>query len=629
MGLLDAALSYAKKGWPVIPLWWPLPGGKCACGMECDSPGKHPIIKNWTSQGTTDETTIRQWFGKWPKANLGILTGERSGILLLDVDLKDDGPDNLSGLEAKHGKLPDTIEAITGSGGRHVLFKYPRRRVILNRARFHPGLDTRSNGGMFVAAPSLHSSGRQYEWDAFFHPDTFPLADAPEWLLDLMSKAPERKTSTDSPINEKIQRGQRNSALTSLAGSMRNRGMSENAIMAALKAENKARCVPPLKEVEIKQIAKSVSRYEPGKVFTKGEKKKFAPIITCLKDVEPEDIHWLWEPYIPLKKITLMEGDPGVGKTWAALTIASAVSTGAPFPSCDDGKPKNHREPLTVLYLTAEDGIGDTLRPRLDAVGADVSRVFVLSGGIDEEGNQREITLGLLESATAVLNPALIVIDPLQAFLGAGVDMHRANEVRPFLSKLASIAETHNCAVVCLRHLAKASASKALYRGLGSIDFAAAARSVLLVGADPNNPGQRGIVHVKSSLAPIGPSIGYELRNGQFFWTGVTDLTAATLLQPEPVNDEEKGALDEAKEWLKNYLADGPKSSRDVLKNAREAGFSEATIRRGKTGLNIRVEKSGLKGVRGGGNWQWSIGGRSFLVEDTAESWPPNEDAWP
>lgn len=260
--ILKAALSFAARGWPAIPLWWPLPGGRCACGdVKCESPGKHPIIKDWVKQGATDETTIRQWWAKWPKANVGILTGDRSGILLLDVDTKDDGPDHIATLEAQYGKLPDTVEAITGSGGRHVLFRYPQGRVIPNKARFHSGLDARSNGGMFVAAPSLHSNGRRYEWDAFFHPDTTPLTDAPEWLLQLMERKPHGKTAP--PVEEYITEGARNSTLTSLAGTMRRRGMSPEAIFAALMAENLKRCVPPLDEGEVQAIAESVSKYPP------------------------------------------------------------------------------------------------------------------------------------------------------------------------------------------------------------------------------------------------------------------------------------------------------------------------------------------------------------------------------
>jgi len=261
--ILEAALSHAGRGWPVFPLWWPLPNGSCACGNpSCGSIGKHPISRGWQEQATTDEVVIKQFWKQWPNANIGILTGERSGILLLDVDLKGDGPTHLAELETTYGALPETVESLTGSGGRHVLFKYPTGRDIPNTARFYTGLDTRSNGGLFVAPGSLHKSGRRYEWKIGHLPDDVPLAEAPEWLLKLMEN--KAKVKAAQPIDDFIPDGERNSTLTSLAGSMRRRGMSHEAIEAALMTENEQRCFPPLDGNEVRTIAASVSRYPPG-----------------------------------------------------------------------------------------------------------------------------------------------------------------------------------------------------------------------------------------------------------------------------------------------------------------------------------------------------------------------------
>ncbi len=264
---LQAALEYLRRGWSVIPIH-SIQSGRCTCGkLDCDSQGKHPRILDWTNQGTTDEKTIRQWWQRWPEANIGILTGEKSGLLVLDVD-GTEGADALAELEATHGPLPETIEAITGSGGRHVLFKYPVGRSIPNKARFQPGLDTRSNGGQFVAVPSLHLSGRRYAWDSEHHPDDITLADAPEWLLKLMETKPERHVA--KPVADYIPEGERNATLTSLAGSMRRRGMSQEAIGAALWAENQARCVPPLERAEVDRIAGSVCQYAPAAEMQRG-----------------------------------------------------------------------------------------------------------------------------------------------------------------------------------------------------------------------------------------------------------------------------------------------------------------------------------------------------------------------
>jgi RecA-family ATPase len=208
------------------------------------------------------------------------------------------------------------------------------------------------------------------------------------------------------------------------------------------------------------------------------------PLIICMAYVEPEEVSWLWYPYIPLRKQTLLEGDPGAGKTWLALTIASLVSRGDPFPG---DAPDTLRAPANVLYLSAEDGLADMLRKRLDAANADVKRVHVLVGWQQGE-TQACISLGDLmpiEETLKALRPALVVIDPIQAYLGASVDMHRANEVRPVLAGLAALAEEYDCAIMTIRQLTKSAQDRAVYRGLGSIDFAAAARSIVLAGQEP------------------------------------------------------------------------------------------------------------------------------------------------
>ncbi|WP_235827720.1 bifunctional DNA primase/polymerase [Acetivibrio saccincola] len=265
MTMMDAALKYAEANIPVIPLHWICEDGSCSCkkGQQCDSKGKHPLYTGWYKNSTADVEQIRKWWTKTPYANIGIPTGEKSGWLVLDVD--DGGDETISALEATHGKLPDTVTAVTGSGGRHYVFKYPKGRSIPNKTKFAPGLDTRSTGGLIVVAPSIHVSGNRYEWIKDHSPFDRTPAEAPEWLLKLMEKVEVLLTPFEgSSIAAEIKEGSRNSTLTSLAGTMRARGMTEESIYAALLAENNARCNPPLDEVEVRKIAHSVSRYQPN-----------------------------------------------------------------------------------------------------------------------------------------------------------------------------------------------------------------------------------------------------------------------------------------------------------------------------------------------------------------------------
>jgi hypothetical protein len=324
--------------------------------------------------------------------------------------------------------------------------------------------------------------------------------------------------------------------------------------------------------------------------------------LVCVRDIEPEPIEWLWKPYIPLGKVTMLEGDPGVGKSWVSLAIATAVSLGRGLPGTEPTEPAN------VLVLNYEDGKADTIRPRLDNLGADVGRIFVANGFVVlDTGKQVTQESGLtLESLILECGARLVIVDPLVMLLGPNVDMHRANETRAAMTVLADIAERRKCAILCVRHLTKGSKDRSIYRGIGSVDFTAACRSVLLVGVDPQNHDRRAVVHIKSNIAEFGPSQGYEIREGSFFWAGESDLTAARILAPEPGGDSH-AALEDAKDFLKQVLADGPVPAKQVFREAEEGGISEKTLRRAKAELGIRVKRLGTAGKRGGGGWAWEL----------------------
>lgn len=195
---LQAALAYASRGWPVIPIWWPMPHG-CACRKpDCDSVGKHPLgalVTHGLTDASTDPAIISQWFRRYPSANVGIVTGPVSGIFVLDVDTKKDGEQTLVEHVVARGPLGDTLHALTGSGGDHYLFQYPSFRLQNSAGKLGPGLDTRGAGGYIVAPPSVHASGKQYTW-------TNPLAEvlhAPAWLLSLLQPPPEAPARTHGP----------------------------------------------------------------------------------------------------------------------------------------------------------------------------------------------------------------------------------------------------------------------------------------------------------------------------------------------------------------------------------------------------------------------------------------------
>lgn len=242
-----------------------------------------------------------------------------------------------------------------------------------------------------------------------------------------------------------------------------------------------------------------------------------------MEDVQTWEVNWLWYPYIPYGKITVIEGDPGEGKTTLALTLVALLSRGQPLP-CDEDIPY---EPISIIYQTAEDGIDDTIKPRLEKANADCSKIRV----IDETEKELSMTDERLEQAIAETNAKLVILDPIQAYIGSNVDMHRANEIRPVLKRLGIIAEKYGCAIVLIGHMNKASGSKSTYRGLGSIDIQATARSVLLVARIPDKPNIRIMAQDKPSLVAAGDSIGFEISEDRGFeCIGPYDITVDELL---------------------------------------------------------------------------------------------------
>jgi hypothetical protein len=316
--------------------------------------------------------------------------------------------------------------------------------------------------------------------------------------------------------------------------------------------------------------------------------------VRCLADIAPQAVSFLWEPYLPLGKLTLLEGDPGQGKSWLAAAIAAAGSRGRGLPGLGDFTP------FRTLFLTAEDGLPDTLRPRLESLGADCGAVFACDQPLALD---LETGLATLAQALATFAPRLLVVDPLVAFLGRATDIYRANEVRSVLAPLVKLVEKHGCALLAIRHLNKAKLGRTLYAGQGSIDFTAAARSVLLAGSAAEDADAHALIHIKSNLAPHGPALAYHLLPA-FLWQGPSRLTANDLLAAAAPADE-ASAEDEARTFLRSTLAGpDPLPARLVLNAARDAGISQRTLKRAKRKEGVRTTR---RGFGAGSTWLWSL----------------------
>lgn len=324
--------------------------------------------------------------------------------------------------------------------------------------------------------------------------------------------------------------------------------------------------------------------------------------LISLAEVNPERVEWLWGGYLPKGKLVTLDGDPGLGKSTLALSLAAPVTTGGRWP---DGTKCEH--PGAVLLLSAEDGLADTVRPRLDAAGADVTKVHAFEGipFTDADGNVglMPLTLGNineLRSAIRETGAVLLIVDVLMAYLPSGSDAHKDQDVRAILSRLTRLADETGCTVVLIRHLNKSAGRDPLYRGGGSIGIVGAGRLALLVAADPDDEGRRVLAAMKSNLGPLPEAMAYRLVTAdsdyevaRVEWEGRVNHTAHTLLG-ERLTGPEAQARTEAEAWLDDYLAQaGSAKAGDVKREARKAGIAERTLERASVSLGVAKRSEG------------------------------------
>ena len=340
--------------------------------------------------------------------------------------------------------------------------------------------------------------------------------------------------------------------------------------------------------------------------------------LVCVADVAAERVRWLWPGRIPLGKVTVLDGDPGVGKSTVTLNIAAKVTTGSPFP--DGARP----EVGDVILLSAEDEIGDTIRPRLEAAGADLERCWVLPD-VREEGEpprppELPLDLARLEDLAKDRAAALVVIDPLMAFLSGAVDAHRDQDMRRALAPMVYMAARTGAAVLIVRHMNKSGGSSPLYRGGGSIGIIGAARAGLLAAPDPDDDSRRILAVTKSNLAAMPEALAYRLVTEEQYgvarvvWDGATGHKAADLLRL-PSRDDEDGApaRSEAEEILREILAEGPVPAKKVKALGRDAGIAERTLDRARQAIGAITRREGFGP---GSRFLWELPEESMPATD-------------
>lgn len=602
--VVESALEYAGLGWKVYPIQPPaIDGGWCSCrkGEDCPDPGKHPHHElGGLKSATTAKRKLKTLFGS-SEASVGLLCDK--AFWVLDVD----GPEgiaDLGRLVTENGAIPKTPTAETGSGGKHYYFCHDPR-VKKNRSKIGGcSIDCKTTGGGVVAPPSRHVSGNSYQW--MIPPSEVDLSDAPEWLIDFVIQD-YRKSDSQTEFNfagdldlataKGAGQGERNDQLCRLVGSHLAR-LGDTPELLQLAIAWGGRCDPPMKEAEVSKtvcnlVAKHLANSSDDEDDDDQEQPHGAELsISRFSEIESREIAWLWEGRFALGKITLLTGEGGVGKSMLTCDMASRISKGISFPD-GSGCPIGDS-----FFIAGEDGAEDTIRPRLDAAGADVGRVHLIQGP-KPEGEEYaspvdlSLHIGKLDRLLERYPESkLLIIDPILDYLGAATNSDKATDVRRVLSPLRSLAEKHNVAIVAMNHLNKRTGGSSKSRSLGSGAFTQVARIELRVVEDPEDADRRLLLPVKNNLA-AAPGLAYRIESGPnkagfAVWEEGTVETTIGEVESDDGSDD-RSALQEAVDWLRAFLSEGEVRAAEAKKKSRAEGISERTLKRAKKKLCIET----------------------------------------
>lgn len=339
---------------------------------------------------------------------------------------------------------------------------------------------------------------------------------------------------------------------------------------------------------------------------------RYAGVGTLASDVEQESINWLWQSWLPIGELSILDGDPGLGKSTLTCEIAARLTTGRELPPTS---PQKKTKPCGVVMVGAEDSPGHTIRPRLEAAEADLQSVNIVQTVHDEQEERPLILpkdIHLLAQAVQRVDAGLVIIDPLMAHLDGSVNTHRDQDVRRALTPLSTFASDYQVAVLVVRHLNKSTEGSALYRGGGSIGIIGQARVAMLMGKDPNDDARRIIAPTKNNLCPFPSSLAFRLKGVEGFdvarisWEGPVDLHASDVLNRSSGRGRNPDQREEAKAWLVAKLSSGHRQASEMYDEADSAGISRSTLKRAKNELEVESEKEDFSS-----GWVWRLPGSS------------------
>jgi len=548
---------------------------------------------------------------------------------------------------AREGRvLPEHPMYVTASGGRHHWFLLPEGLHVPYNGEWLKNVEVKACGGQVAVPPStrltdvpqLESDGNTtwsnepvpYWWE-----NAVPLPLAPDWLLDDVRTRRDKRvsgrtttgggTGSSSEAPTQIFEGDRNIELTRFAGSMRRRGATANEMYPSLWAYNLGHCAPPLPEEEVYKVAQSIATYPTNDPLGQGAG---ALEVRRASEFVERETEWLWFPRIPFGHLTVLDGDPDLGKSTMTIDFAARATRGWPFPGQDQTMA---RRPINVLIASTEDTYEEVIVPRLRVAGADLDKVFFFELRRDPvTGHVVPLTIpddiDRIEAVIVRENIKLFILDPIAAFWSEEVKTYNDPSIRRALAPVADVAERTASAMILIRHLNKSGDAKALYRGGGSIAIVGAARSGLLVAPHPDHPDTvRLLARVKGNLA--APYQAWSFRLAVVEGEG-DRLTRVEWIQEETwrTDDILRGhdarkdspARDEAKAWLMEVLANASLPAKDVKDLATGAGLSWATVKRAATELRVvKTKQTDTAGKIIGWLWSEPVMDFSELIKET------------
>ena len=616
------AKLYASLGWQVLPCHAPTADGGCSCGKSsCPKPGKHPRISDWQNLASSDEKQIELWWQHWPEANVGVRLGPSSNL----IDIEFDNPEG----EATANELLEFVATARYRSHRstHHLFSFPAGLEISKAVVSWRGLELRfgtsSSGAQSIFPPSLHASGQRYTW--LNHPSEYRPAAPPTWLAEAIAPAQRPVVATmgagftmaetlDSALGQS--EGNRHRKLLELVG--RELGLcGVTADLASKALAWNMRNAPPLPEAEVLTVVTNLAKRElssptrlaasPPRQATAAAAAPPALVMPTANaslvtrrgsEIERESIGWLWPGRIPIGKLTLIVGLGESGKTFLCCDLMARLSRDAVFADGTVGQVGES------AIASSEDGMSDTIRPRMDDHGADNTKwhsIDLVRVGERAAAMSFDQHLPVLEAwLQAHPQVKLLVIDPLPAYLGK-VNSHVDAEVRQVLTPLKQLAEQRGVAIIGIMHLSKSTDRGVAQRVSGSIAFLNAARVVWSVSKDPDDPNERRrlLLRVKGNIASVAQTgLAFTLNDrGVVEWDPEPVYVAANEVEGDSKLDARQ--IDKALELLEDELERGPRLAAELQVAANKVNVSKRTLHRAKDELGLVTYQEGRA-------WWWA-----------------------